>query len=60
MADGRPPLVFSGGVMANSILREELSRRFSCSFAAPEFSADNAAGAALIGSVLLSRERGES
>ena len=58
--EGPLPLVFSGGVMANSILREELSRSFSCSFAAPEFSADNAAGAALIGSVLLSRERGES
>ncbi len=40
------PLVFSGGVMSNSILREDLSRRFRCAFASPEFSADNAAGVA--------------
>lgn len=51
------PLVFSGGVMSNSILRQELSRRFSCSFAAPEFSADNAAGTAIIGSILYRRGR---
>ncbi len=56
---GELPLVFSGGVMSNSILRAELAQRFSCSFASPEFSADNAAGVAILGSILWSRERGE-
>mgnify|MGYP000016862104 FL=1 len=51
------PLVFSGGVMSNSILRQELEGRFACSFASPEFSADNAAGTAIIGSILHHRGR---
>lgn len=42
------PVVFSGGVCSNSILREELSGPFGAVFAAPEFSADNAAGAAIL------------
>ena len=57
--NGDLPLVFSGGVMSNSILKEHLSRRFSCSFGTPEFSADNAAGTAILGSLLWRRERGE-
>ncbi len=56
---GDLPLVFSGGVMSNSILREDLSRRFRCAFASPELSADNAAGVALIGSLLYARKKGE-
>ncbi len=50
-------MVFSGGVMSNSILRQELEGRFACSFASPEFSADNAAGTAIIGSILHHRGR---
>lgn len=42
------PIVFSGGVMSNSIIRETLSSRFNCFFAAPEFSSDNAAGIAVL------------
>lgn len=57
LEEGELPLVFSGGVMSNSILRQALSRRFHCSFATPELSADNAVGVALIGSVLYHRER---
>lgn len=57
LAEGELPLVFSGGVMSNSILRERLSERFCCSFATPEFSADNAAGVALIGSLLYHRAK---
>lgn len=45
---GPLPLVFSGGVCSCSILRERLSRRFGALFAAPEFSSDNAAGAAIL------------
>lgn len=42
------PLVFSGGVMANTLLRETLSRSFDCVFASPEYAGDNAAGAAYL------------
>ena len=45
---GNLPLVFAGGVMSNSIIKEKLQRRFGASFAEPEFSCDNAAGVALL------------
>ena len=45
---GALPLVFSGGVMANSLLREMLSARFESVFASPEFAGDNAAGIAFL------------
>ena len=45
---GEKPIIFSGGVMSNKLMREKLSARFDASFAEPEFSADNAAGIALL------------
>ena len=45
---GELPLVFSGGVMANTLLRETLSARFESVFASPEFAGDNAAGVAYL------------
>ncbi len=45
---GDLPMVFSGGVMSNSIIQAELSARYNAVFAKPEFSCDNAAGAALM------------
>ena len=42
------PVLFSGGVCGDSILRDRLSERFGAYFAAPEFSADNAAGVAIL------------
>ncbi len=42
------PLVFSGGVMSNSIIRQDFQREYGAAFAAPEFSADNAAGVAIL------------
>lgn len=45
---GGLPVVFSGGVCADSILRDKLGERFGAYFAAPEFSADNAAGIAIL------------
>ena len=45
---GPLPVVFSGGVCGNSILRQKLSGRFGACFAAPEFSSDNAVGAAIL------------
>lgn len=42
------PLLFSGGVCSNAMLKTVLSERFGACFATPEFSADNAAGPALL------------
>lgn len=44
-------IVFSGGVMSNGILRRDFEARYDCSFAEPEFSADNAAGVAVLASL---------
>ena len=47
---GDLPVIFAGGVMSDMIIREHLAREIKRSyFAAPEFSCDNAAGAALYG-----------
>ena len=45
---GSLPVVFAGGVMSNGILRESLSAQFGAYFAQPAFSADNAAGTAVL------------
>ncbi len=45
---GDLPLLYAGGVMSNSLLQESLSARFGGSFAPPAFSADNAAGIAVL------------
>ena len=45
---GEMPVLFSGGVMSNRLMRDKLSSRFDASFAEPQFSADNAAGIALL------------
>lgn len=45
---GRMPLLFAGGVMSNTYMREAISREFEAYFSAPSFSADNAAGVALL------------
>ena len=45
---GNIPTVYAGGVMRNSIIRSNLNGLF----AAPEYSSDNAAGIAVIGSLM--------
>lgn len=45
---GALPLVFSGGVMANSLLRETLRAQYESVFASPDFAGDNAAGIAYL------------
>ena len=45
---GNLPMVFSGGVASNAMLRTVLSERYSAFFAEPAFSADNAAGIAVL------------
>ena len=47
---GMMPVVYAGGVMSNSLIREELQKRFDGVFAPPAYSADNAAGIAWLGS----------
>jgi N6-L-threonylcarbamoyladenine synthase len=42
------PILYSGGVMSNKIIHKKLSRIGGVYFAEPEFSADNAAGVALL------------
>ena len=46
---GNIPVVYAGGVMRNSIVRQNVNGLF----ASPQFSSDNAAGVALIGSIIL-------
>lgn len=41
-------IIYAGGVMSNSIIRQRLSSGFDCAFAQPDFSCDNAAGAAIL------------
>ncbi len=45
---GDLPLVFAGGVMSNSIIRQRFTKEFGAYFAEPAFSADNAAGTAYL------------
>ena len=42
------PVVYAGGVMSNKIIQKRLSARDNVYFADPQFSADNAAGVALL------------
>lgn len=45
---GEMPVLFAGGVMSNKLMRAELSAHLQAYFSEPEFSADNAAGVALL------------
>ena len=44
---GEIPIVFSGGVSSNSLLRNTINEKYEAYFAQPEFSLDNAAGVAI-------------
>lgn len=50
-AYGDLPVVYAGGVMSNTLLRAALSARFGGRFAPAAFSADNAAGIAVLTSL---------
>lgn len=45
---GRMPVLFAGGVMSNMRMRASLAAHFDACFSDPAFSADNAAGVALL------------
>lgn len=51
---GDHPVVYAGGVMSNKLMRAALEQRYPAYFAEPRYSADNAAGVA----VLCARKRG--
>ena len=42
------PIVFAGGVMSNSLIREYICAHIDCLFSKPEFSSDNACGVAVL------------
>ncbi|MBR2953617.1 MAG: peptidase M22 [Clostridia bacterium] len=48
---GDLPLVFSGGVMSNSIIRKALASKYNAYFAEPQYSSDNACGIAILSSI---------
>lgn len=48
---GNLPIVFAGGVMSNQLIKDKLSALADCHFAEPVFSADNAAGIAILASL---------
>ncbi|MEG2429950.1 MAG: peptidase M22, partial [Oscillospiraceae bacterium] len=50
--NGIKPIVFAGGVMSNVIIRDFMQNKYNAFFAEPQFSTDNAAGVAIIGSIL--------
>lgn len=45
---GDLPILFAGGVMSNTYMREKIGESFEAYFSSPEFSADNAAGISLL------------
>ncbi len=51
-AYGDMPVVFAGGVMSNSIIRENILNKFDCTFCEPQYSTDNACGIAVLTSIL--------
>ena len=55
---GELSLVFAGGVMSDTLIREKIISRFpSAGFAQPQFSCDNAAGVAIYGYLKTSGDR---
>ena len=45
---GEKHVLYAGGVMSNSMIRQELAARFGGFFAEPAYSSDNGAGAAIL------------
>ncbi len=49
LADRNVPVLYAGGVMSNSIIKDMIRKQgFDASFAEPRFSSDNAAGTAIL------------
>ena len=52
---GKLPLLYAGGVMASSVIRQEMETDWNGVFADPQFSSDNAAGIAVLTSVVFEK-----
>ena len=50
---GEGRLIFSGGVMSNSIIKERIEKKYDAGFARPSLSADNAVGIAVLAGLKL-------
>lgn len=48
---GEIPTLFVGGVMSNSIIRENFEKKFNVIFAKPEYSGDNAVGVSVLSAI---------
>lgn len=55
---GEKPVLYAGGVMSNSLIRQALQQQFGGRFAKPEYSSDNSAGIAILASMAQSQEEG--
>lgn len=53
---GTIPVLFSGGVMSNSIIRSDFTEKYNAAFAEPALSSDNACGIAFLTNLLFSKE----
>lgn len=53
---GDMPVIFAGGVMSNSIIRNNLTEKLPCTFCEPQYSTDNACGIAFLTSILNNRK----
>lgn len=53
---GDLPIVFSGGVMSNTIIKNKLKEKFNAFFAEPQYSSDNACGIAILASICDKKE----
>lgn len=53
---GELPIVFSGGVMSNTIIKNKLKEKFTAYFAEPQYSSDNACGVAILASICDKKE----
>lgn len=54
---GSLPVVFSGGVMSNSIIRKDFEKKFGAYFAEPTYSSDNACGIAYLAYSMYEKEK---
>lgn len=53
---GELPIIFAGGVMSNSIIKQKLSKLKDVYFAKPQFSSDNAVGTAIFSAMKYRRK----
>lgn len=57
---GEKPVIYAGGVMSNSLIRQAAEEQFSGKFAAAEYSTDNAAGVAVLAGLAHERRKEET